>query len=117
MTNNQMDWNRWAAEKVMGWPEKQIGYNWVWLTGGTYDRGDGYQILCNIHQGDWNPLHDKNHLWIVMEKMVDKGYEIIMTKPVGEKYQWEVSMGDDFVIRHDNLNLAVLEAAKKAMEG
>ena len=125
-----VDLNRWSAENVMGWvwtliSDDDLEQIYWWIDPKTDEsalpiyQDDEY----NFQQSLWTPLTDWNQLKLVIEKMRELGWFIILSgnydgfkvfyiKPVPMK---EFIKGK--AVTNMDLPTAVLQAAYEALKG
>lgn len=116
-----IDLNRWSAESLMGWYDK--GNFWA---APNPDKPDNeynreYFGLYKYSKKDWTPLTDCNQLFMVVEKMRELGFYLKMKyNPLSNKWAasfWVRAKGKVSSGWADDLNTAILLAAREAVEG
>jgi len=116
---------RAVAIEVMGWKyEDPEDPYWVDKYG-EYVMGAGVDYT---EDGDFTPLTNLNHAWMVVEKMWERGWELAIRRNI-EVRGYEVEFSkliyksrcgdnvDSYYAEHENVCRAILIAAKKAWEG
>ena len=102
---------RQIARKVMGWqPSNWLGDHWeVWRLGD----GKGY-IKC----ADFNPLTNANHWMMVVEKMREAGFNMVLNTFIEKGWSVQFEKASDYYFKfHKSIGHAVCLAAIAALEG
>jgi hypothetical protein len=112
---NLREIDRLVAEKVMGWEP-------------VYDDGDlisfitGYGTLffSDDDECEWNPSTDIRDAWLVVEELIDRGYDFNLWRSEQREYnaEFQIQKKDGFVVSYgesDHAPTAICFASLEAV--
>ncbi|MFA4834834.1 MAG: hypothetical protein WC749_02015 [Dehalococcoidia bacterium] len=134
MTLTDRELEEWVAEKVMGWIWSQE--HEMWVLDSERDADGRLTFACPDelnwvnddpdelgHQGPWHPDTDLNQAFMVVERMRELGWKVVMGNNLDRSYfadfrqlSYPVPM-DNFYAEASNPALAILLAAHATGEG